>query len=159
KMFSSGPQYLSAAVLYENMVIESYSQSNQLPFPVVAIYPKEGTFWSDHPIGVVQRDWVTPAHREAAKRNTQYLLQRTQQERASTYGLRPGAVDVPLAAPIDAAHGANPKEPLTTLEVPSVPVMDAIQKVWEQKKKSANVVLVLDTSGSMNDDGKIGSAR
>ncbi len=43
KMFASGPQYLSAAVLYENMVIESYSQPN-LPFPVVAIYPKEGTF-------------------------------------------------------------------------------------------------------------------
>jgi len=42
KMFAAGPQYLSAAVLYENMVIESYSQSN-LPFPVVAIYPKEGT--------------------------------------------------------------------------------------------------------------------
>jgi Ca-activated chloride channel family protein len=38
-----------------------------LPFPVVAIYQKEGTFWSDHPAGVVERDWVTPEHREAAK--------------------------------------------------------------------------------------------
>jgi Ca-activated chloride channel homolog len=57
QMFSSGPQYLSAAVLYENMVIESYSQNN-LPFPVVAIYPKEGTFWSDHPIGIVEREWT-----------------------------------------------------------------------------------------------------
>jgi Ca-activated chloride channel family protein len=55
QMFSSGRQYLSAAVLYENMVIESYSQNN-LPFPVVAIYPKEGTFWSDHPIGIVERE-------------------------------------------------------------------------------------------------------
>src|SRR5215470_2422448 len=36
QMFSTGPQYLSAAVLYENMVIESYSQNN-LPFPVVAV--------------------------------------------------------------------------------------------------------------------------
>src|SRR5215472_9593958 len=46
QMFSTGPQYLSAAVLYENMVIESYSQAN-LPFAVVPIYPKEGPFWSD----------------------------------------------------------------------------------------------------------------
>jgi Ca-activated chloride channel family protein len=38
-----------------------------LSFPVVAIYQKEGTFWSDHPAGVVERDWVTPEHREAAK--------------------------------------------------------------------------------------------
>jgi len=158
QMFSSGPQYLSAAVLYENMVIESYSQNN-LPFPVVAIYPKEGTFWSDHPVGIVERDWVTPERREAAKAYIQYLLQKPQQERAITYGFRPGAVDVPLAAPIDEQHGVDPKEPKTTLEVPSVPVMDAILNLWQQKKKAANVVLVMDTSGSMNDDSKIQNAR
>ena len=37
--------------------------------------------------------------------------------------------------------------------------MDAILKLFEQKKKAANVVLVLDTSGSMNDDRKIQNAR
>jgi len=158
QMFSTGPQFLSAAVLYENMVIESYSQSG-LPFPVVAIYPKEGTFWSDHPIGIVERDWVTPEHREAAKTYIQYLLQRPQQERAITYGFRPGAVEVPLASPIDEAHGVDPKEPKTTLEVPSVPVIDSILNLWQQKKKAANIVLVLDTSGSMNDGGKIQNAR
>jgi Ca-activated chloride channel homolog len=158
QMFSTGPQYLSAAVLYENMVTESYSQNN-LPFPVVAIYPKEGTFWSDHPIGIVEREWVTPAHREAAKVYIQYLLQRPQQEKAIAYGFRPGAVDVPLAAPIDEAHGVDPREPKTTLEVPSVPVIDAILNLWQQKKKAANIVLVMDTSGSMNDNGKIQSAR
>jgi Ca-activated chloride channel family protein len=159
QMFSNGPQYLSAAVLYESMVIESYSQAGALPFPVVAIYPKEGTFWSDHPIGVVERDWVTPEHREAAKVYIQYLLQPPQQQSAITYGFRPGAVDVPLASPIDEAHGVDPKEPKTTLEVPSVPVIDSILKVWDEHKKTANVVLVLDTSGSMNDDRKIQNAR
>jgi Ca-activated chloride channel family protein len=158
KMFAAGPQYLSAAVLYENMVIESYSQSN-LAFPVVAIYPKEGTFWSDHPIGVVQREWVTQAHRDAARIYIEYLLQKPQQESAITYGFRPGSVDVPLSAPIDSAHGVDPKEPETTLEVPSVPVMDGILKLWAQKKRSADIVLVLDTSGSMNDDGKMENAR
>jgi len=159
KMFAAGPQYLSAAVLYENMVIESYDSGDKLAFPVVAIYPKEGTFWSDHPVGIVERDWVTPAHREAAKVYIQYLLQRPQQERAITYGFRPGAVDVPVTSPIDSAHGVDPKEPKTTLEVPSVPVMDAILKLFDQKKKPADIVLVLDTSGSMNDDHKIQNAR
>ena len=46
RMFSSGPQYLSAAVLYESMVVQSYTQSSTLPFPVVAIYSKEVTLWS-----------------------------------------------------------------------------------------------------------------
>ena len=158
QMFSTGPQYLSAAVLYENMVIESYGEAN-LPFPVVAIYPKEGTFWSDHPIGIVEREWITPEHREAAKAYIQFLLQRPQQEKAIAYGFRPGAVDVPIASPIDAAHGVDPKEPKTTLEVPAVPVMDAILNLWQQKKKTANVVLVMDTSGSMNENRKIQNAR
>jgi Ca-activated chloride channel family protein len=157
KMFAAGPQYLSAAVLYESMVIESYGQ--HLQFPVVAIYPKEGTFWSDHPIGIVNRDWVTPAHKEAAQVYIKYLLARPQQERAMQYGFRPGAVDVPLAAPIDSAHGVDPKEPKTTLEVPPADVINSVLQVWKQDKKNADVVLVLDTSGSMNEDQKIQNAR
>ena len=157
KMFAAGPQYLSAAVLYESMVIESYSQN--LQFPVVAIYPKEGTFWSDHPIGIVNRDWVTPAHKEAAQIYIKYLLARPQQERAMQYGFRPGAVDVPLAAPIDAAHGVDPKEPKTTLEVPPADVINSVLESWKEHKKSADVVLVLDTSGSMNEEQKMQNAR
>jgi Ca-activated chloride channel family protein len=158
KMFANGPEYLSAAVLYESMVVESYSQSN-LAFPVVAIYPKEGTFWSDHPVGVVERDWVTPEHREAAKIYIQYLLAHPQQEKAMQYGFRPAAVDVPLAAPLDAAHGMDPKEPKTTLEVPSADVINAILQTWKAEKKHSNVVLVLDTSGSMSEENKMENAK
>lgn len=158
KMFSNGPEYLSAAVLYESMVVESYSQPN-LPFPVVAIYPKEGTFWSDHPVGIVKREWVTPEHREAAKTYIQYLLSRVQQQKALQYGFRPAAVDVPLSAPLDVAHGIDPKEPKTTLEVPSVDVINALLELWKLEKKHSNITLVLDTSGSMNEESKMQNAK
>ena len=138
KMFSNGPEYLSAAVLYESMVVESYSQ-NDLAFPVVAIYPKEGTFWSDHPVGVVEREWVTSEHREAAKIYIQYLLARPQQLKAMQYGFRPALVDVPLAAPLDATHGMNPQEPKTTLEVPSAEVINGILQAWRVQKKHSSV--------------------
>jgi len=158
KMFANGPEYLSAAVLYESMVVESYADNN-LAFPVVAIYPKEGTFWSDHPVGVVERDWVTAEHREAAKIYIQYLLARPQQEKAIQYGFRPALPDVSLAGPLDAAHGIDPKEPKTTLEVPSVDVINGILQTWKVQKKHSNVVLVLDTSGSMNQEGKMQNAK
>jgi Ca-activated chloride channel family protein len=158
KMFANGPEYLSAAVLYESMVVESYSQEN-LPFPVVAIYPKEGTFWSDHPVGVVEREWVTPEHREAAKIYIQYLLARQQQEKALQYGFRPASLDVPLAAPLDANHGIDPREPKTTLEVPSVEVINSILQLWKVQKKHSNIALVLDTSGSMREEGKMANAK
>ena len=159
RMFESGPQYLSAAVLYENMVIESYGPQYQLPFPVVAIYPKEGTFWSDHPVGIVEREWVTPEHREAAKIYIDYLLERPQQEAALQYGFRPSAVEIPLGAPFDAAHGVDAKEPQTTLEVPSVEVIDAALKLWRENKKRSDVTLVLDRSGSMREEGRMENAK
>lgn len=158
KMFTNGPEYLSAAVLYESMVVESYSQNN-LAFPVVAIYPKEGTFWSDHPVGVVERDWVTAELRDAAKIYIQYLLAHPQQVKAMEYGFRPALVDLPLATPLDGAHGIDPQEPKTTLEVPPPDVINGILQVWRAQKKHSNVVLVLDTSGSMKDEGKIQNAR
>jgi Ca-activated chloride channel homolog len=150
---------LSAAVLYESNVIESYSARVAAPLPVVAIYPKEGTFWSDHPIAMVEADWMTPDLREAAKAYIQFLLDRPQQEKTLAFGFHPGDVSIPLAAPIDADHGVDPKEPKTTLEVPAVEVMDAIIKLWHEHKKHANIILVFDTSGSMNDDNKMVNAQ
>ncbi len=160
KLFNNGPTYLSAAVLYENLVIESYDQSKypNMPFPIVAIYPKEGTFWSDHPVGIVQRDWVTPEREEAAEAYIAYLLDRPQQAKAIGYGFRPSDPAIAIGAPIDTAHGVDPAEPKTTLEVPSVGVMDSITKLWHKNKKHANIVLVIDTSGSMR-GRKIVSAK
>jgi Ca-activated chloride channel family protein len=159
RLFADGPAYLSAAVLYENMVIESYDPKYRLPFPVVAVYPKEGTFWSDHPVGIVEREWVTPEHREAAGLYIDYLLARPQQEEAMRFGFRPAAVEVPLGAPVDAAHGVDPREPQTTLEVPRAEVIDAVLRLWHETKKRSDVTLVLDVSGSMQDEGKIDNAK
>ena len=159
KLFEGGPGYLSSAVLYESMVVESVSQPN-LPFPLVAIYPKEGTFWSDHPVGIVDREWVSPERRQAAQVFIDYLLARPQQAKALTYGFRPGAADIAVGAPIDAAHGVDPRQPVTTLEVPSPEVINAILQQWsEEEKKPADIALVLDTSGSMQEDNKLSSAK
>ncbi len=159
QMFTGGPAYLSAAVLYENMVIESYGASPAPTLPVVAIYPKEGTFWSDHPVGIVERPWVTPKHREAAEAYIHFLLERPQQERALAYGFRPADPAIALTAPIDQAHGVDPQQPQTTLAVPSVEVMDAIVRLWHENKKKPDVVLAFDTSGSMQEGQRMPNAR
>lgn len=159
KMFAGGPGYVSAAVLYESNVIESYSTKPPTDLPVVAIYPKEGTFWSDHPVGIVQRDWVTAEHKEAAKAYIAYLMAVPQQQKALTYGFRPANTDVPLGAPIDAAHGVNPRGMQTALEVPSADVMHSILSMWKENKKHAHIALVIDHSGSMQDNSKMTNAR
>lgn len=161
RLFDSGPQYLSAAVLYESMVVESYGASQKaMPFPVVAIYPREGTFWSDHPVGIIQRPWVTAERKEAATAYINYLLARPQQQKALGYGFRPGSAEIAMGAPLDAAHGVDPAEPKTVLEVPPADVIARIEQTWQaSEKKPADVVLVLDTSGSMSEDAKLDNAK
>lgn len=159
RMFANGPGYLSAAVLYENLVIEANQATPPPSFPVVAIYPREGTFWSDHPTGIVERPWVSNLKRQACDAYLKFLLDRPQQEAALRFGFRPAAVEVALAAPVDAAHGVDPKEPATTLPTPPADVIDAAIVMWRAAKKPAHVVLAIDVSGSMEDDNKIAGAR
>src|SRR5437868_4397107 len=109
-MLQYGPEFLSAAVLYENMVIESYDSTKHpnRTQPVVAIYPKEGTFWCDHPVGLVERDWVTSEHKEAAEKYIAFLLEKPQQQKALAYGFRPADPSIPIGAPFDKEHGVDP---------------------------------------------------
>lgn len=147
KMVERGPTYLSAAVLYENLVIESYARPHALD--LVAIYPVEGTFWSDHPYCVLDAAWVTPQQREAAAAFLAYLKARPQQERAMALGFRPVEPSIRIAAPIDRSHGVDPQQPQTLLEVPDAATLDALLETWRHTKKPADVVLVFDKSGSM----------
>ena len=158
-MFDNGPSYLSAAVMYENMVIESTRGNYNLPMDVVALYPKEGTFWSDHPCGIVNAKWNDDEHKAAAKEYIDSLLDKPQQLRAMEFGFRPADVKIPLAAPIDVAHGVDPKEPKTTLEVPGADVMNQILELWRKHKKHSNVIVVIDTSGSMTQDNRMRNAQ
>lgn len=139
---------LPAAVLYENQVIEAFAPDRP---PIVAVYPREGTFWSDHPVGIVEREWVTPEHREAAEIYLDYLLARPRQEMALRHGFRPANITVPLGAPFDAAHGVDPREPQTTLAVPSGEVVDAALELWQRHRKPADVTLLLDLSAGVPD--------
>jgi Ca-activated chloride channel family protein len=145
-----GPAYLSAVVLYENLVVTS-TQDTQLPFPLVCIYPKEGTQWADHPFAVLDAPWVGAPEREAAAKLKAFLTSRQVQEQAMTrYGFRPGLVDVAVGAPIDAAHGADPKEPKTLLGTPGVRTLRAVIDTWKETKRGVDVVVVFDRSGSMS---------
>ena len=117
-MLARGPGYLSAAVLYENLVVESYARPPAAGMPVVAIYPREGTFWCDHPYSILDAEWVGAPERQAAETLLAFLRARPAQERALALGFRPADPAIPVAAPVDAAHGADPKQPQTLLDVP-----------------------------------------
>ncbi len=161
RMFERGPSYLSAAVMYENLIVAQESkrlQGSTFQLPVAAIYPEEGTFFSNHPYCILNAHWVTEEQAEAAEIFQTFLLSRSQQINALEYGFRPADPSIPISSPIDAQHGVDPSQPMTVLEVPTAEVIIGIQDLWKEVKKPVDLVIVMDTSGSMAGQ-KISAAR
>lgn len=119
--------------------------------PLVAIYPTEGTLYSDNPLFVLDADWVSGPQRAAAQQFQKFVMEPKNQEKVLKFGFRPGNPAVAVGAPITADNGVDPNQPQTLLEVPSGAVMDELLGRWAEQRKGARVMLVIDVSGSMGD--------
>ncbi len=156
--------YVSAVAIEEKSVID-YNQGNpdgitdpgEQPrkprIPLVAIYPKEGTLFSDSPYIVLDADWVTDAHRAGAQAFEDFIGRPEAQRQALRYGFRPGDTRVALDEPITTANGVDPDQPQAVLEVPQPEVLSRLLTRWSADRKRARVMLLLDVSGSMGDPG------
>ncbi len=151
---AQGPDYLDFVALEENdlIFINQGKTAYQPPEKLVALYPKEGTFWHEHPFAIPNAEWVTDEQREATKVFTAYIRSKTVQQKVMESGFRPVNPDVTLAYPIAPELGVDPNQPSTILEVPDPDVVAAVQSSWQFVKKQADVLLVIDTSGSMQGD-------
>jgi Ca-activated chloride channel family protein len=154
--------YVSALAVEEKSVID-YNSGNpdgvvaegEEPrpprVPLVAIYPEEGTVYSDNPLFILDAPWVDAAQAAGAERFVEFVQQPVNQEKVLRYGFRPGNPTVALDDPIDAGSGVDPEQPQTLLEVPSPVVLDRLLADWQDQRKGARVLLLMDVSGSMGD--------
>jgi len=152
-----GPAYASAVAMEEATLV-AFNQG-RTGTKLVGLYPPEGTFFSDDPYIVLNAPWVTPAQRAGATAFGKFLQEQITPAKAARYGFRPGDPAKRPMAPIDAQHGANPAEPKRVLGLPQPEVLDRVLRAWRQDRKPANIMLVLDTSGSMSEEGKLDSAK
>ncbi len=152
-MARRGPSYLHASTASEAEVLKANAErAAELRFPLVFIFPGKGTFWTEQPYCVVDADWVTADQKEAARLYRDFLLAREQQELAVEKYLRPVDPAVALRAPITLEGGTDPR--VTTAQVPALQspsgdAAEAVKDVFHQTKKKATVLVVVDTSGSM----------
>ncbi|ABY34497.1 MAG TPA: VWA domain-containing protein [Chloroflexus aurantiacus] len=144
-----GMSYISAFPMEEITLID-FNKFDPPPTPLVAIYPAEGTFWHDNPFIVMAS--TSADEQAAAERFYEFLLSEESQRAAMQYGFRPANPNVPLTDPISPAFGADPQGVQTVLAVPSAEVIVAVKDSWKLNRKRADILLVVDTSGSMEGD-------
>ncbi|MGC4805866.1 extracellular solute-binding protein [Micromonospora sp. DT233] len=142
---------MSAVVVQEELVYQ-YNEGQLSPtpgdkprVPLVAVHPKEGTFNLDHPYVVLAS--TDEAQRAAAQDFLAFLQAAPQQRSFAELGFRDHE-----GRPSDAllaAVGGGPGAELVTFDPPEPEVVDAILRGWGTLRKKANILLAVDTSGSM----------
>ncbi len=132
-------------------VLEPGEEPRPPRIPLVAVYPTEGTLYSDNPLYVLDADWVDADQAAGAELFAEFVSSNENQQKVLEGGFRPGNPEVALSSPIDAENGVDPDEPQTLLEVPSGPVLLGLLDAWAEQRKSARVLIVLDVSGSMGE--------
>lgn len=140
-----GLTYISAFPMEEITLIE-FNKKGPVT-PLVAIYPSEGTFTHDNPF-IVMSDASTDEKAAAAKLY-EFLLSDESQQLAMSYGFRPANVNVALSDPLTAQYGVDPRQPRQSLATPPADVIVAAKDAWAKNRKPANIMVVVDSSGSM----------
>jgi Ca-activated chloride channel family protein len=151
RVVDEGRDYLDAFVCQEQLVV----WANQQGADLVAIYPVEGSLWEDHPLVLLETPELSGAQRQVFARLISHLRGAEAQQTVLEAGYRPADPSIPLDAPgspLTAANGVDPSQPQTALQIPGASVVQVVRDVWWYTKRHTNVVLVVDTSGSMEGD-------
>jgi Ca-activated chloride channel family protein len=148
RVVAEGRDYLDAFVCQEQLVI----WANQQGADLVAVYPVEGSLWEDHPLVLLETPALTGAQRQVFAQLITHLRADAAQQTVLAAGYRPADPTIPLDAPgspLTAANGVDPTQPQTALQIPGGGVVQVVRDVWWYTKRHTNVILVVDTSGSM----------
>jgi Ca-activated chloride channel family protein len=163
-----GLRYISAAAVEEKSVWD-YNQGNPTgdpktlgqhkkpTTPLVAIYPKEGTLLSDSPYAILKAEWVSEPIKKAAEQFLDYVRKDKAQQRFQQLAFR--THDGKAGSAISTANGLLPREPKTVLGPPAPSVLAKVQSLWNEQRKGARVLLIIDTSGSMGEAAGSGRSK
>ncbi len=162
-MASFGPSFLHATSAFEEGTVRFNAERKaELRWPLVFVFPQEGTFWSDQPYCILDgAHWVSDEEAEAAQLFLDFLKSDTMQAEAGKHYVRPLGPATPLGPLLTLENGTSPEASRITVpdfEIPGPDVSESIIDQFLNTKRKATVVLVVDTSGSMQTDNRIGTA-
>lgn len=149
-MVKNGSFWASIAAVYESSVITANGDPGNNQTRYEAIYPK-ATFTSNMRAISPNTPWISEDEKAAAARVIEYLRSPQAQTIATEQGLRPGVPGVELGVKFSPQFGVDPKAKYDSLRPPKPDVVEAMLKSWQEfAKKPSQVILVVDSSGSMS---------
>jgi Ca-activated chloride channel family protein len=166
RLKTDGTNILDAFVSQEALLI---TWNKDQPRKLVALYPSEGTLWADHPIVMVQyikgfdSYALTDGQNNAYYEFVKFLRSQESQEYVLSLGFRPVNANVSITGTPNSPFATNTyvdaQQPRTVLQIPSNEVMQIVENSWSITKKPTNVEVVVDTSGSMKQEGKLDAVK
>jgi len=160
----AGGNYVSAVALEETSLV-NYNKGNPDSHVVqpgetltppkeklVAVYPSEGSMWSDNPAVVLNTSWVDEEEKTAGDAFLKFLQTETAQNSLGEYGFRSVSDSVDQSKVLNASVGVDLTKPATTLPKPNVEVATHAKDQWVQIRKPSAVLELIDISGSMDDE-------
>jgi Ca-activated chloride channel family protein len=125
--------------------------------PLVAVHPADGTLMFDHPFAVLPT--ASKDQRAAAADFRAFLLEDAQQRRFQQTGFRDheGNAGSELARSVSLSEQSQGN--LSLIDPPAPDVLAAVLDSWDELRKKARVLLVMDVSGSMNQSAGGGQSR
>ena len=157
--------YLSAVAVEEKSVLD-YNAGNPSgdpatlgnhaapKVPLVAVYPKEGTLFSDSPYVILNAPWSTADKKAGAQDFLDYLLLPEQQKLFTDAFFR--TADGKAGDPINSSSAVKADGVTITLNPPAPDVLSEVRSLWAEVRKPARILVVMDVSGSMSADSGSG---
>lgn len=159
RLAEKGISYASAVAMEEVTLLDFNLKKAKGGQRLAAIYPKEGTFFSDNPLIALNGAWVDEPQKKAAAAFVAFLTEKVTPQQAASIGFRPSDSNQAPLAPVTTANLVDPAQPTRQLGLPEPKVLNAIRVAWRADRKPAEVQVVLDVSGSMLDGGKFDAAK
>jgi len=136
---------------------EKIGKGKKPQVPLVAVHPADGTLMFDHPFAVLPS--ASKDQRAAAADFRAFLLEDAQQRRFQKTGFRDheGNAGSELARSVSLSEQSEGN--LSLIDPPADDVLAAVLDSWDELRKKARVLLVMDVSGSMNQSSGGGQSR
>lgn len=125
--------------------------------PLVAVHPSDGTLMFDHPFVVLPS--ASRHQRAAAADFRAFLLADARQRRFQQTGFRDHEGNAGSELSRSVSLSERGERNLSLIDPPAPDVLAAVVDSWDELRKKARVLLVMDVSGSMNQNAGGGRSR